>query len=154
MLENYIKAVKEIKALQQELIELDNKMKTTKNNISILEEQKNELEEKRKEYNSKIKTLMMLEENKHRINSPKLVKDIEDDLKLLFSSTNHITAKIASIKQHIYDNNLVYKNFETSKNITIGRLKRQYTIRDIFLEELIKANDRGTPQENTKKYTK
>ena len=142
MIEHYVKVLKEIQALQEKLSAIDQTEKSVRNEIKQLESRKSELEKQKATYESQIKTLLLLEQNKQRIDN-RIMASVESDIVKLYEEQNHIESKTASTNRLIDEKTQICDILSSKRAECVNRLKRLYVKRDLFQDSLISIYDKG-----------
>lgn len=146
MMMEYFKIVKEIKELQNELLEINKELQFTKDCIQKFQKKKEELENKIKKYDSHIKTLSLIGKNKYKID-PRIIENSKSDINLLYSKKNNTSAEIFNCKVKIGQQEKEYQELEKQTLPIKKELKDKYFRRDLFLNAILTLEMNDTPQD-------
>ena len=132
---SYIEVIREIKRLQQKLVDITKDIKLGSISISEKKLKEQQLEETKKRYDTQLRTLAALKKDGLKIHE-EIIKSAEKEIILLFKKRNNLTGKIIQSKSEITEQECKNEELELQKNLTIKNLKFQYSKKEILENSL------------------
>lgn len=150
---SYIEVIREIKRLQQELINITKEIKIGSIDLGEKKLKEQQLEETKKNYDMQLRTLSILKKNGLRVHE-EILKSAEKEIILLFKKRNNLTGQIIQTKSDIAEQECKNEELELQKNITIKTLKFQYSKKEILENSLFENKNNESNSNQLKKVFK